>query len=140
MTTEDALTAESTYTGAASRYLSVEEIISIHRVVAEDASIRDHALLASAASRPQSSFAGAWMYPTVFMQGAALFSSILSNHPFTDGNKRTAWLSVQVFFRLNGLLLERISDEDVVDMVVSSITESASVEMLAERFQKLAGR
>jgi len=46
------------------------------------------------------------LYPTVFLKAASLLQSLSLNHPFTDGNKRTAWLSVKRFLFINGYHLK----------------------------------
>jgi death-on-curing protein len=51
--------------------------------------IRDEGLMESAIARPYQSFGGEDLYPTVFEKAAAIAESIIINHPFIDGNKRT---------------------------------------------------
>ena len=84
-------------------YLSVEEVLLIHRQCIERAGgasgVRDHGLLESAVFRPQSGY-----YPTPIVQAAALLESLLMNHPFVDGNKRTAFAATYIFLKNNGLL------------------------------------
>ena len=64
--------------------------------------VRDDGLLRSALARPEASF-GEWdLYPTLFEKAAALVESLVRNHPFTDGNKRTAWECFDVFLEING--------------------------------------
>lgn len=52
--------------------------------------IRDLGALQAAAARPQATFDGVELYPDLFAKAAALFKSLIRNHPFIDGNKRTA--------------------------------------------------
>ena len=59
--------------------------------------VRDAGLLESALFRPQTGY-----YRDLAEMGAALFESLLMNHPFLDGNKRVAFFATDVFFRLNG--------------------------------------
>ncbi|OGY11507.1 MAG: hypothetical protein A3H88_01810 [Candidatus Blackburnbacteria bacterium RIFCSPLOWO2_02_FULL_44_9] len=70
--------------------------------------LRDVGLLESAVARPQASFAGEDFYPTVFEKAAALMHSLLKNHPFVDGNKRTAYASAGIFLELNGFELANL--------------------------------
>jgi len=65
--------------------------------------VRDENLLASAALTPQSSFAGKSPYTDLIDVAAAYLFYICRNHPFLDGNKRTAMMSAIVFLRLNGI-------------------------------------
>ena len=83
------------------KFLSVDEVLEIHAVLivrfggAEG--IRDTGLLESALYRPQSGY-----YIDLAEMAAALFESLINNHPFIDGNKRVAFFSTDVFLRLNG--------------------------------------
>ena len=63
--------------------------------------IRDRGLLDSALYRPRSGY-----YENLLSMAAALFESLLMNHPFVDGNKRVAFFATDVFLRLNGWCFE----------------------------------
>lgn len=65
--------------------------------------VRDPDLLESAVARPQASAFGQDAYPTVYEKAAALLHSLVLNHPFRDGNKRTATLAMLLFLRMNGI-------------------------------------
>ena len=58
---------------------------------------RDEGLLESAIARPYQTFGGNDLYPTVFEKAAAIAESIVINHPFVDGNKRTGFLTCWQF-------------------------------------------
>jgi death-on-curing protein len=83
------------------QFLSVDEVLEIHTALivrfggAEG--IRDTGLLESALYRPQSGY-----YVDLVEMAAAMFESLINNHPFVDGNKRVAFFSADVFLRLNG--------------------------------------
>lgn len=87
-------------------YITLEEVLAIHHDQVEryggSHGIRDINLLASAIERPKSSFMGEDLYPTIFDKAAALMHSILLNHPFLDGNKRTGIISASLLLHLNG--------------------------------------
>jgi death-on-curing protein len=72
----------------------------IDPVFAEEYQSRD--LLESALGRPFHSMGGQDLYPTVIEKAAALFHSMIANHPFQNGNKRTAVVSVDAFLVANG--------------------------------------
>lgn len=55
--------------------------------------IRDEGMLESAIERPNASFGGIDLYPSPFQKAASIFESIVKNHPFVDGNKRTGLLA-----------------------------------------------
>jgi prophage maintenance system killer protein len=104
------------------RHLSADEIESIHFQIAEDfrytsdpiapAGVRSQPLLDSAAGRPTTGMGGEFKYPTVEMAAAALTHSVIHNHPFFNGNKRTALVSMLAFLDENGLVLNS-SQSDV---------------------------
>ena len=82
-------------------YLTVEEALALHDALLERfggaPGVRDLGLLESALYRPRSGY-----YQDVAEMAAALFESLLLNHPFVDGNKRVAFFATDVFLRLNG--------------------------------------
>jgi death on curing protein len=83
------------------QFLSVDEVLAIHQRVIEvfggPSGVRDLGLVESALYRPQSGY-----YEDLISMAAALFESLLMNHPFVDGNKRVAFFATDVFLRLNG--------------------------------------
>lgn len=91
------------------KYVSIDQVHEIHRKVLERAKtkgiVRDFALLHSAVERPRATYAGRSLYPGIFSKAAALLHSICLNHPFTDGNKRTAWITAGTFLWNNGWFL-----------------------------------
>lgn len=84
------------------RYLSAGEILRINEAEVGPDLLADFGLLESAALRPQQSVFGADAYPDLHSKAAALMHSIIRNHPFVDGNKRTALLAARIFYNLNG--------------------------------------
>ncbi|MBL8164439.1 MAG: type II toxin-antitoxin system death-on-curing family toxin [Anaerolineae bacterium] len=94
------------------RYLTVDELIyineqlpseeAIHTIVDGKRKVRDIGLLEAAAARPMSSVFGEDAYPTVEEKAAALLHSITRNHPFADGNKRTATIALILMLAVNG--------------------------------------
>lgn len=86
------------------KYLTVEEVIIINEeILGGQATIRDRGILESAVFRPQASAFGEDAYPTLAEKAAALLHSIVLNHAFVDGNKRTATISVVLFLNRNGV-------------------------------------
>lgn len=82
-------------------YLSVDEALAIHERLIEafggPSGVRDLGALESALYRPQTGY-----YEDLAAMAAAMFESLLMNHPFIDGNKRVAFFATDVFLRLNG--------------------------------------
>jgi death-on-curing protein len=84
-------------------FLTVEDVLVIARIaIGSTPRLRDAGLLDSACHRPAATVFGEDAYPTLLLKAAALLHSLTANHPFIDGNKRTAWLSTVVFLRDNG--------------------------------------
>jgi death on curing protein len=90
-------------------YLTAEQVLFIHaRLITETGGVhgvRDFGLLLSAVARPQATFDGEDLYPNLFLKAAALLESLVGNHAFVDGNKRTAITSTGLFLRINGYRL-----------------------------------
>ena len=99
------------------KYPDLDEIVAIHFRVTEKTGgsqgVRDWDLLASALGRPQATFGGDDLYPDIFLKGAALVQSLSSNHPFVDGNKRTALATLEYFLFLNGKEIKATQREKV---------------------------
>ncbi len=100
-------------------YLSVEDILAIHRrVVTEfggDAGVRDRGLLDSAVAMPQATFDARDLHADLATKAAAYHYHLCANHPFVDGNKRVAVTAAEVFLILNGNEL-CATDEEVEEL------------------------
>ena len=70
-------------------------------------------MLESALAQPQQTFLGRYLYRTIFDKAAILLCSIIKNHPFIDGNKRTGIATTAVFLAFNGYLFNAPMDEVV---------------------------
>lgn len=112
------------------RFVDIDEVYEIHRAILARAgtkgSVRDFALLHSAVERPKATYSGRPLYPTIFAKAAALLQSICLNHPFTDGNKRTAWAAAKRFLWLNGFHL-RAKPHDGADFMVMVDNEKPDI-------------
>jgi death-on-curing protein len=80
------------------------------------AGVRDAGLLESALDRPKNLQASK-PKSTLFELAASLCVGLAKNHPFNDGNKRTALLVTRAFLYLNGQLLEPAQDDEVMTLV-----------------------
>ncbi|MDB5128294.1 type II toxin-antitoxin system death-on-curing family toxin [Mucilaginibacter sp.] len=89
--------------------------IHIHNILIDkfggSKGIRDKALLESALNRPYATFDDIDLYPTGIDKAAALLESLIINHPFMDGNKRIAYVLMNLILRENGILLKASQDE-----------------------------
>jgi death-on-curing protein len=93
--------------------------------------IRDLGLVESAVGRPQGTFDGNDLYKTIFEKGAALLQSLLKNHPFVDGNKRTALTAAGIFLKLNGYQLINNHGKEV-DFALKVDNEGLTIEQIAK--------
>ena len=85
-------------------YLTTVEVLAMHTDQIEryggSGGVRDYGLLESALYRPQTGY-----YADLIEEAAALWESLSQNHPFVDGNKRTAFAAVYTFLAINGMRL-----------------------------------
>lgn len=97
------------------RYLTLVEVLNLHRQIIEQSGgalgVRDLGALESALAQPRMTFGGEDLYPTLADKAAALGFSIVMNHPFVDGNKRTGHAAMETFLVLNGLEISASVDE-----------------------------
>ena len=102
--------------------ITVEVALGIHRVLIKKygghPDVRDQTLLKSAIARPYHTFDGKDLYHTSLEKAAAIIESILINHPFMDGNKRTGYVLMRI------LLLDdekdiKADENDKYDFVIS---------------------
>jgi death-on-curing protein len=91
-------------------YLTMAEVLAIHLDQIEryggSSGVRDYGLLEAALYRPQTGY-----YADLVEEAAALWESLSHNHPFIDGNKRTAFAATYTFLAINGARLTADADE-----------------------------
>jgi len=121
------------------KYPTLDEVVAIHFRVTEKTGgsqgVRDWDLLASALGRPQATFGGQDLYPDIFLKAAALVQSLSSNHPFVDGNKRTALTTLEYLLHLNGILL-KATQREKVDFTLWAENEKPKLEQIAGWIKK----
>lgn len=121
------------------QFLTIEEVVVIHEKMLEigggSDGIRDIELLHSAIERPKAAFGGKYLYESVLKMGAAILQSLVKNHPFIDGNKRTAFFSTLRFLEKNGLKFSFI-DKEIVEFMVGVDTKNLSIKAITSWFQK----
>jgi death-on-curing protein len=91
-------------------YIRVEDVLMIHtdqiNRYGGSHGVRDPGSLEAALFRPQTGY-----YPSLVDEAAALWESLSQNHPFVDGNKRTAFAAAYVFLAINGLRVTATDEE-----------------------------
>lgn len=115
-------------------FLKTEQVLFIHDQMVKrfggSLGVRDLGLVESAVARPQSTFGGEYLYVSIFDKAAALLQSLLKNHPFVDGNKRTALTSAGLFLKKNGYKLVNQHKEEV-DFAVRVDNGNLTVEQIS---------
>lgn len=106
------------------RFLTVAEVLVLHReAIARyggSPGVREPGLLDSAVHTPQAAFGDRFLHETLADMAAAYLFHIVENHPFEDGNKRTGWLAMRMFLRLNGYRIKpRLKDSYKIVMRVA---------------------
>ena len=121
------------------KYLFPRQVLYLYQqIIAQSGGtigLRDEGLLESAVYRPQASFGGQDLYPDLFSKVAALGHSIISNHPFVDGNKRVGFEAMRLMLRLNGYDLHASLEakfDVVMDIAKGKLTEQTMADWLKQ--------
>jgi death-on-curing protein len=119
-------------------FLTALQILFIHARLIDttggEHGVRDLGLLESAVARTQATFDGKELYPDLFQKAAALMQSLGHNHPFMDGNKRTAITAASLFLIQNGRRLQTTNEAlEVFTFLV--VNEQPSLDEMASWFQ-----
>ena len=123
------------------RFLTLEDVLLLHedRIARYGGTlgVRDIGLLQSALGMPAATFAGAFLHESVPHMAAAYLFHIAKNHPFLDGNKRTALAAAIALLGLNGWSLDVDSDE-LIETVLGVGASTVSKSALAVFFEEHA--
>jgi death-on-curing protein len=119
--------------------ISIQDILAIHdasiKVFGGSNGIRDLGMLESAIARPFQTFGSENLYPSPAEKAAALCESIIINHPFVDGNKRTGFAAMVSLLMEYGLQL-RATQEDSYQIIIKVSTGELGVEALTDWLKK----
>jgi death-on-curing protein len=122
------------------KFLDLANVLRIHDRQIEkfggSSGVRDQGLLDSALAQPQATFGGELLHPTIYAQAAAYLYHIAKNHPFIDGNKRTAFAVMDTFLRANGYTLNLTQDQKY-ELVLQVAQSTLSKEDLTEYLQSV---
>ena len=115
--------------------ISVKEVEEIHKILIDNFGgshgIRDLGGLESALARPFQNFGDQELYPSPILKAAALLESILINHPFIDGNKRTGYTLLRLFLLSNGFDIKASQDEKY-NFIISTASGKKDFDSIAE--------
>jgi len=121
------------------RFLTAQQVLFIHarliNTTGGEHGLRDLGLLESAVARAQATFDGDDLYPDLWQKAAALMASLAQNHPFVDGNKRTAITSAAMFLSLNGYSLQT-TNQELERFTLWVVNERPSLADVANWFQQ----
>ena len=117
------------------RFLTLGEVLALHRRIAAESGggrgVRDLGALESAVAQPRMTFDGRELYATLPEKAAALGFSLISNHPFVDGNKRTGHAALELMLILNGFELVASVDSAEQKILQVAAGEATREDLLA---------
>jgi death on curing protein len=115
--------------------IPIDSILKLHELSIKkyggSYGIRDKGLLESAIVRPNQTFGGEDLYPTVYEKAAAIAESLIINHPFVDGNKRTGFLGMLAILE-EGDLEITVSNEAIYEFVINISTGEIKFEQIVD--------
>lgn len=115
-------------------FLTLDEVLALHedqiRRYGGSHGLRDPGLLSSAVGTPRATFGGTLLHESLFEMAAAYLYHLARNHPFVDGNKRTALAAALAFLWLNDHELEAGEDE-LTELVLGVAAGSVSKAQVA---------
>ena len=127
------------------QYLSLERVLAAHAALIKryggSQGIFNQGLLESAVFRPQATAFGQEAYPTLFEKCAVLGYSLIQNHPFIDGNKRTGFAAMHLMLLINGYDLTSTAKEEITmteNIASGKMQEPEIVQWLKKHSKKKA--
>ena len=115
--------------------ISIDEVLQIHEILIErfggSNGVRDNNLLQSAIARPFKTFEQNDLYPTPIDKAAAIIESIVKNHPFVDGNKRTGYTLMRLIL-LNNNMDIAASEDDKYEFVIKIASSELTFEQIRD--------
>jgi death-on-curing protein len=123
-------------------FLDLDDVLELHRLSLAyhggADGVRDMGLLESAISQPSAAFGEQFAHEGLYAMAAAYLYHIASNHPFIDGNKRTALITALVFLDLNGITVEH-SSEQLYELTMGIADGSIDKARATEQIARFAG-
>ena len=123
--------------------LTIQDIYELHRELKDafvlSSGVRDKNLLASAVNTPFQTFMENDLYPSIYDKAAQLCYGLANNHPFTDGNKRTALHSMYVYLIINGfdiMATQQDVENMIIDVAAGNMTNTELVQWLQKNTVK----
>jgi death on curing protein len=121
-------------------FLDVDDVLELHSILIVEHGgsdgTRDRGLLESAVAQPMASFGGEFLHQDLFEMAAALLVSLVGNHPFVDGNKRTGLAAMLMFLELNEYSVDE--SHALVDITLAVASGSMSKAQVAQLLRDCA--
>jgi death-on-curing protein len=125
-------------------FLETSDVLKMHQKMIQlfggTFGVREMGLLESAVDMPKASFGDQFLHETIFDKAAAYLFHIAKNHAFVDGNKRTAYVAMQTFLRMNGYRLvadEHEREQLAVDTATSQLDKKQIAALLDSWSEKI---
>jgi death on curing protein len=126
------------------RSITIAEILETYQRIMQQSgglvAIRDFGALESALSQPYMTFGGNELYPSLAEKAAALGFSLIQNHPFADGNKRTGHAAMAMFLTINGYRIDASIDEQtevILSVAAGKLNRDEFTEWLSSHIQEI---
>ena len=127
------------------RSVTIAEILETYQQIMQQTgglvAIRDFGALESALAQPYMTFGGNELYPSLAEKAAALGFSLIQNHPFADGNKRTGHAAMAMFLAINGYKINASIDEQteiILSVASSKLIRDEFTKWLSNHIQELS--
>ena len=127
------------------RSVTIAEILETYQQIMQQTgglvAIRDFGALESALAQPYMTFGGNELYPSLAEKAAALGFSLIQNHPFADGNKRTGHAAMAMFLAINGYKINASIDEQteiILSVAASKLSRDEFTKWLLNHIQELS--
>jgi death on curing protein len=129
------------------RFIPSEIVLTIHADLLQryggEAGLRDDGLLDSALAQPKVTIGGTYAHKTLFDKAAAYGFHVCGNHPFVDGNKRVAFVLMDIFLQKNGWEIVAQEEEAysvMIDLASGKISKTQLAAWLKNHSSKLPHR
>ena len=121
------------------KFLAIEQVLMLHSYVVTATGgsdgIRDIGRIEAAIATQYQAVFDAELYVSIYAKAGALMRGIIADHPFVDGNKRTATMAAAVLLELNGVRLSMQSQE-LEDFAVKVAVDHLSIDEIAKWFEE----
>lgn len=120
-------------------FLTFEQVLAIHddqiELYGGSHGIRELTLFESAIMRPQTTFGGKDLYLSIFEKASVLMHSLIMNHPFIDGNKRTGTVSTLAFLEINGIRII-VGQKELTNISLKIESKNINIKEIASWLKK----